>query len=86
MNVKKDFNNAASKFISIAKEKPIDSQPLNTEAEIIYEIKERRSRKLQILLTPSLYEKINKYAKQKNTSINDVINKTLEYQFKKIIS
>ena len=77
MNVKKDFNNAASKFISIAKEKPIDSKPLNTEAEIIYEIKERRSRKLQILLTPSLYEKINKYAKQKNTSINDVINKIL---------
>lgn len=40
--------------------------------------KEARSRRLQLLLTPSLYGKVERKAKQLGISVNELINTVLE--------
>ena len=39
---------------------------------------ERRSKRVQILITESMYAKLNKQAEKENRSVNDLINAILE--------
>lgn len=43
---------------------------------------ETRSRRVQLLMQPSLHQTIRNYAEDENTSINDIIHKVLEHYFK----
>lgn len=81
-----DRSNPALSFISQASTEPEPSEPQERKhKEAIPEgyklnpyLIEKKSRRLQLLIKPSLYEKVKERATEAGTSINDYINTTLE--------
>ncbi len=77
---KKDFSNAPAinTFISNTAEKE-QHKPLTTEQnnEVTFQYapqkKEIKNRRLQLVVTPTLYKKIKSKAEENNTSMNDLI-------------
>lgn len=43
---------------------------------------EKKTKRLQLLMQPSLFEKIKEAADENGTSVNDLIHKTLEERFR----
>ena len=67
-------------------EQPSDVETLKAENETLKEeLKrvswERRSKHVQVLMTPSLYEALKEEAKKAGKSVNEVINKILDFHF-----
>lgn len=81
--------NPAALFINVPEETPdpapkaeasapISKQEIPEGFKIDYRYAEKRSRHVQILLRPSLYDKIKKTAMTEGRSVNDVIHEMLE--------
>jgi hypothetical protein len=84
----KNENNPAMQFISASPEE--DSQENKTEnIPTAVPMKrnplyiETKSKRIQLLLQPSLHSKIKKISQQKETSINDLIHTILDQYTKK---
>lgn len=86
---KKSFtkNNPAIQFISDVKESPAEGQGVAapqaqepTPALFQYkkDDKETKTRRIQIVLRPSLAEKLKERARREGTSVNDFISQLLE--------
>ena len=81
MSQKKSFKsdlNPAMQFISVPQETSDKPQKIteSQKAKPIYP--ETRSKRLQLLLTPSLHDNLKKIAQSENRSLNDLINSILE--------
>lgn len=81
---KKTFkDNPALQFISTAEEEPKEQRGRKTgEAPEGYKLNplyvETKTRRLQLVLQPSLYEKVKKTATEQGLSVNEYIHRTLE--------
>lgn len=76
---KKAAENPALQFFSQAEEKPqeerqVETRPLYTRPKQ----QEYKTRRLQLLLRPSLYEEIKEAAEREGASVNDLIHCILE--------
>ena len=76
---KKSFNlneNPAIRFISSANDS--DTQPNNDSTKINHIPAESKSRRVQLLIRPSLYDKLKATAERQQLSVNEMINKILD--------
>lgn len=89
--VKKTFKNninPAMQFISVVEDADIAEQPQPQEEKkapaikegykVDYGVVEKKSRRMQLLVQPSLYEKIKAKAMAEGSSVNDYIHTLLE--------
>lgn len=89
--VKKTFKNSinpAMQFISVVDDAAIAEEPQAKEEKrtpaikegykVDYGIIEKKSRRMQLLVQPSLYEKIKAQAMAEGSSVNDYIHQILE--------
>lgn len=92
MSKKLNINNPATKYITETKEKQKNNEGLDMEQlreqvkkEIIEEMGlkiERKSKRAQFLLKPSLFNKLKEDAEKNGTTANNLINTILETYFK----
>ena len=78
---KKAAENPALQFFSQAEEKPQEERPRKAETRPLYtrpKQQEYKTRRLQLLLRPSLYEEIKEAADREGASVNDLIHCILE--------
>lgn len=84
---KKDFSNIQSpamQFISTPEETPepkkkdAPKQGIPEGYKLNPEYVEKKSRRLQLLMQPSLYEKLKSKASDEGTSVNNLIHQLLE--------
>ncbi len=74
----KNFKSPAMDFISTSSlSKTEDIHPMKPNTELI----ETKSKRLQLLMQPSLHSKIKKASEKSNTSVNDLIHKILQQNF-----
>ena len=81
MAAKKSFkDNPALRFLSAAEE-PAQAAHTGTKAPEGYKLNpmyvETRSRRLQLVLQPSLYEKVREKASEEGISVNEYIHRVL---------
>lgn len=74
----KDLSNPASNFVTQGN---AEKKNKITENNIVSAKKEARSKRMQILLQPSLFDKIQQKAESEGTSVNSLIHETLEGLF-----
>ena len=82
---KKSFKNEfnpALQFIS-SPESEENQEPQNTPAKRSPQYAETKSKRLQLLMQPTLHDKLKEMAEQKGTSVNDLIHTILEQASKK---
>lgn len=92
MATKKTFKenlNPALQFISLPKEQPEPAQEKTEQAAVVpegYKLNplyvEKRSKRVQLLLQPSLHQKIKDKAEAAGKSVNDIIHSILEEALK----
>lgn len=74
----KNFKSPAMDFISTSPQKAIeDNVPMKVNLMMI----ETKSKRLQLLMQPSLHAKIKKISAEKKTSVNDLIHQILDQHF-----
>ena len=84
----KDEFNPALQFISTSSERTGESQARNTLDAVPMKRNplyiETKSKRVQLLMQPSLYSKLKQMAEQKKSSVNDVVHTILEKYTRKI--
>lgn len=83
---KKSFmDSPALRFITSNEEKTVKEEKITPKKEELpkgYKISpvyiETKSRRLQLLLKPSIFKKLKQTADKKHTSVNDLVNSILE--------
>lgn len=85
MSQKKSFKtdlNPAMQFISTPAEDERETTPRTEDAPEGYKVNplyiEKRSKRLQLLVQPSLYDKVKAQADREGCSVNDYIHRILE--------
>lgn len=79
----KSFNNPALQFFSgVEEEEPKQEQP-QIQPPVIRKKKERKSKRLNLLIYPSVYEACKREADEQGESINEIINFILKDYFTK---
>lgn len=73
-----NLDNPAMQFISTPTEDEAKTDTIPDGYKISPYFIEKRSKRLQLLLQPSLYEKIKMRADRKGCSVNDLIHNILE--------
>ena len=76
---KKSFNlneNPAMRFISSANDS--DTQPSNDSTKNNHLPIESKSRRVQLLIRPSLYDRLKAMAERQQLSVNEMINQILD--------
>lgn len=78
MASKKDFkSNPALQFISTPAEEPVQTQPIPTGYKINPAYIETKSKRVQLLVQPSVFAAIDRIAKSRGLSRNEIINEAL---------
>jgi len=79
MASKKDFkSNPALQFISTSAEEPVQTQPIPTGYKINPAYIETKSKRVQVLVQPSVHDAVARIAKKKGISKNEAINEALK--------
>ena len=82
MAKKKDFKNPALNFISQESIDRVEAPAPTGKAPEGYKLNplyvETKSKRLQLLIQPSLHEKLKKKAQAEGTSVNDLVNGILQ--------
>lgn len=74
----KNFKSPAMDFISTDSQKSVeDNIPMKVNPMML----ETKSKRLQLLMQPSLHAKIKKISVEKKTSVNDLIHQILDQHF-----
>lgn len=91
MNMKKnfsenanDFLNPTLNFLSVKEDVKNRTQQENIDEQPIFEEKEVRNKRMQILVSQKTFDKLEDKSKELKVSKNEIINRSIEILLKKI--
>lgn len=75
--------NPANKFFSQPEAEPVKIEQEQPQEIAVKKIKETKSKRLQLLVYPSVYEACKREADSTGESVNEIINEILKKHFEK---
>jgi len=79
-----DFLNPTLNFLSVKEDVKNRTQQENIDEQPIFEEKEVRNKRMQILVSQKTFDKLEDKSKELKVSKNEIINRSIEILLKKI--
>ena len=79
-----DFLNPTLNFLSVKEDVENKTQQENIDEQPIFEEKEVRNKRMQILVSQKTFDKLEDKSKEFKVSKNEIINRSIEILLKKI--